>query len=93
MYGKFYEVDKSGDVNVRKNETKVKSSVNSKFYKLEDRKYLIIDRTIEAVNSSLVTSNYLMVNLDKSGISVNELELSFNLVILLTSRKMQSRLQ
>ena len=67
LYGKFYEVDKSGDVNVRKDETKVKSSVNSKFYKLEDRKYLIIDRTIEAVNSSLVTSNYLMVNLDKSG--------------------------
>lgn len=52
---------------VKKNETKVKSSVISKFYKLEDRKYLIVDRTIEAVNSSLVTSNYLIVNLDKSG--------------------------
>ena len=67
LYGKFYEVDKSGDVKVIKDENKVKSSVNSRFYKLEDRKYLIIDRTIEAVNSSLVTSNYLMVNLDKSG--------------------------
>lgn len=67
LYGKFYDVQKSGDVKVIKDENKVKSSVNSKFYKLADRKYLIIDRTIEAVNSSLVTSNYLMVNLDKSG--------------------------
>ena len=67
LYGKFYEVNKNGKVSVKKNETKVKSSVISKFYKLEDRKYLIVDRTIEAVNSSLVTSNYLIVNLDKSG--------------------------
>lgn len=67
LYGKFYEVNKNGKVSVKKNETKVKNSVISKFYKLEDRKYLIVDRTIEAVNSSLVTSNYLIVNLDKSG--------------------------
>lgn len=67
LYGKYYEVLSNGDVKVRKNQTKVKSSVNSKFYKLADRSYLILDRTIEAVDSSLVTSNYLMVDLDKSG--------------------------
>lgn len=67
LYGKFYEVQKTGDVTVVKDETKLESSVNSKFYKLEDRKYLIVDRTIEADTSSMVTSNYLMVNLDKSG--------------------------
>lgn len=67
LYGKIYEVEKSGDVKVIKNENKIESSVKSRFYKLADRKYLIIDRTIEAVNTSLVTSNYLMINLDKSG--------------------------
>ena len=67
LYGKYYEVSSNGDVNTIKGENKIKSSVNSKFYKLSDRKYLIIDRTIESKNSSFVTSNYLIVNLDKLG--------------------------
>ena len=67
LYGKFYNVQKNGDVKVIKDENKIKSSVASSFYKLADREYLIIDRTIEAVNSDLITSNYLIVNLDKSG--------------------------
>ena len=67
LYGKFYEVTKEGKVEVIKNENIIKSSVNSKFYKLDDRKYLIIDRTIESEDSSFVTSNYLIVNLDKLG--------------------------
>ena len=67
LYGKFYEVKNTGKVKVIKDENILKSSVNSKFYKLADRKYLIVDRTIESTNSSIVTSNYLIVNLDKSG--------------------------
>ena len=67
LYGKFYEVKNNGKVKVIKDENKLKSSVNSKFYKLADRKYLIVDRTIESTNSSLVTTNYLIVDLDKSG--------------------------
>lgn len=67
LYGKYYEVNKDGKVEVIKGENNIKSSVNSKFYKLEDRKYLIIDRTIESKDSSFVTSNYLLVNLDKLG--------------------------
>ena len=51
LYGKFYNVQKNGDVKVIKDENKIKSSVASSFYKLADREYLIIDRTIEAVNS------------------------------------------
>ena len=51
LYGKFYEVNKDGKVNNLKDENIIKSSVKSKFYKLADRKYLIIDRTIEATNS------------------------------------------
>lgn len=67
LYGKFYEVLKTGDVEVMDDENKITSSVKSRFFKLADRKYLIIDRTIQSTNTSLVTSNYLMVNLDKSG--------------------------
>ena len=67
LYGKYYEVTKEGEVEVIKGENLIKSSVNSKFYKLADRKYLIIDRTIESKDSSFVTSNYLIINLDKLG--------------------------
>ena len=67
LYGKFYQVNKTGKVEVIKGENKIKSSVNSKFYKLADRMYLIIDRTIQSGDSSFVTSNYLIVHLDKLG--------------------------
>ena len=67
LYGKYYEVSQNGDVDTIKGENLIKSSVNSKFYKLSDRKYLIVDRTIESKSSSFVTSNYLIVNLDKLG--------------------------
>lgn len=67
LYGKYYEVTKEGEVEIIKGENLIKSSVNSKFYKLDDRKYLIIDRTIESEDSSFVTSNYLIINLDKLG--------------------------
>ncbi len=67
LYGKFYQVNKTGKVDTIKGENKIKSSVNSRFYKLADRVYLIIDRTIESKDSSFVTSNYLLVHLDKLG--------------------------
>lgn len=67
LYGKYYEVLKNGEVEVIEGENIIKSSVNSKFYKLADRKYLIIDRVIESSDSSFVTSNYLMIHLDKLG--------------------------
>ena len=67
LYGKYYEVKRNGDVKTIKGDNVVKSSESSKFYKLADRKYLIIDKTIASKNSSFVTSNYLIINLDKLG--------------------------
>ncbi len=67
LYGKYYEVLNTGDVNILKDENIIESSVKSHFYKLADRKYLIVDRVIESSDGLLVTSNYLLVNLDKSG--------------------------
>lgn len=67
LYGKFYEVLVSGEVDVIDGDNKIKSSVNSKFYKLADRKYLIIDRVIEDKESNFATSNYLLIKMDKMG--------------------------
>lgn len=67
LYGKYYHVKNDGKVDVIKGENKIKSSVKSNFYKLDDREYLIIDRTIQSADSSFVTGNYLIVNLDKLG--------------------------
>lgn len=67
LYGKYYHVKSDGKVDVIKGENKIKSSVKSNFYKLDDREYLIIDRTIQSADSSFVTGNYLIVNLDKLG--------------------------
>jgi hypothetical protein len=67
LYGTYYEVLNTGDVDILKDENVIKSTVMSHFYKLDDRKYLIIDKTIESDDGLLVTSNYLIVNIDKSG--------------------------
>ncbi len=67
LYGTYYEVLSTGDVDILQDETVIESSVKSHFYKLADRKYLIVDRTIESEDGLLVTSNYLLVDLDKSG--------------------------
>ena len=67
LYGKYYEVLNTGDVKILKDENVIESSVKSHFYKLADRKYLIVDRVIESSDGLLVTSNYLLVSLDKSG--------------------------
>ena len=48
LYGKFYEVPKTGEVEVIKGQNNIKSSVNSRIFKLAERKYLIIDRTIQS---------------------------------------------
>ena len=67
LYGKYYEVLNTGDVEILEDENIIASSVKSHFYKLDDRKYLILDRTIESDDGLFVTSNYLLIDIDKSG--------------------------
>ena len=67
LYGTYYEVLNTGDVEILEDENIIASSVKSHFYKLDDRKYLIIDRMIESDDGLLVTSNYLLIDIDKSG--------------------------
>lgn len=68
LYGKYYEVTSGGEDNVivYEDETVVKTT-ESKFLKIADRKYLIIDPVIKTENGSLNTKNYLIVELDKMG--------------------------
>ena len=67
LYGTFYEVTSDSEINVIEDENVIQSSVRSRFFKIADRKYLIVDRTIESSDAKFVTSNYLLVYLDKLG--------------------------
>lgn len=71
LYGTYYEVTSLGEdkVIVHNDETIVKT-VDSKFYKIADRKYLLIDPSIKTEDEQLATSNYLIVELDTLGNAV-----------------------
>ena len=90
LYGKFYEVTSSGEDNVivYEDETVVRTT-QSKFFKIADRKYLLIDPSIKTDNGSLNTKNYLIVELDKTGNAVllnNEVNLkTFEPTTIITS--------
>lgn len=65
LYGTFYEVKNKGEVVKTNNNTLIESSAISKFYKISDRKYLLIDSII--TSKGLTTSQYLIVDIEKSG--------------------------
>ena len=68
LYGKYYEVTSEGEDKVIVHEDETLVNINeSKFYKIADRKYLIVDKVIRTTNGELNTTNYLIVELDKSG--------------------------
>lgn len=67
LYGRFYEIKDDATVEIKDNETKLESSVISRFYKISDRKYLLISSSIYTDNKELDTNNYLIVELDKLG--------------------------
>ena len=89
LYGKFYEIDKSGKIIENDDETVLNNTNNAKFYKLDDRKYLLIDKQIVSDDRSIEASNYMLVELDKMGnakLSNNKLNLkTINPTILVTS--------
>ena len=67
MYGKYYEIGVGDNIDIVDGETVIKSSALTKFYKLADRKYLIIDKDIKTADGLLSTTDFLMVDLDKIG--------------------------
>lgn len=67
LYGKYYEITSGDEINITSGETEIKSTALTKFYKLEDRKYLLVDKEISSIDGLLTTSDFLMVDLDKVG--------------------------
>lgn len=67
LFGTFYEVKKGGDISKVLEHNFINSTMQNRFYKINDRKYLIIGKNIKNNTGSLSTENYLIVILDKSG--------------------------
>lgn len=67
LYGTFYEVALNGEVTKKTKNTEITDMLESKLYKIEDRKYLLVANQIITENSSLSAENYLIVVIDKSG--------------------------
>lgn len=67
LFGEFYQVLKGGNISKISGYNTINSSSEDKFYKIDDRKYLIIARNIENDTGSLSTGNYLMIIVDKLG--------------------------
>lgn len=88
LYGTFFEVALDGEVTKTNKNTKISSMLDSKLYKIEDRKYLIVSREISNESGSLTAENYLMVVIDKSGNTLllnNEIDIkTINAIILET---------
>lgn len=67
LYGTFYEINSDGKVISLNDETELVNTTDSKFYKIDDREYLLVDSKIYSNDSSIEASNYLLVELDKAG--------------------------
>ena len=67
LYGRYYEISSGDEIKVTSDETVIKNSALTKFYKLADRKYLVIDKEIKSSDGLLSTTDFLMIDLDKVG--------------------------
>lgn len=67
LYGNFYQVLKGGDIKKLIGYNKISNSLENRFYKLDDRKYLIIGDEIHNDLGSLSMDNYIIIVIDKSG--------------------------
>ena len=67
LYGTFYEIASDGKIIENKNETVLANTTDTKFYKLDDREYLLVDNKIYSDDNSIEANNYLLVELDKVG--------------------------
>ena len=67
LYGSAYQVLSNGNVEFVSEVTEIPKNSPTKFYKLGDRKYLIVDSSLKTVDGSIKTSGYLIIELDKQG--------------------------
>ena len=67
LSGKFFEVRNKDDIVITKDETKIDNISTPRFYKIEDRKYLLVSGSIISSDSQISANDFLLVELDKSG--------------------------
>lgn len=67
IYGVAYLVNEDGSVSKSTKMEEITRLKAPKFYKLGDRKYLFIDKDLDSNDSSISTTNYLIIELDKQG--------------------------
>lgn len=67
LYGNFYEINSDGKIIELKDENLLPNTTNCKFYKLDDREYLLVDSKISSSDRSIDANSYLLVELDKAG--------------------------
>ena len=67
LYGTFYEINSDGKIIENRNETVLDNTTDDRFYKIDDREYLLIDSKIYSDDKSIEANNYLLVELDKVG--------------------------
>ena len=68
LYGKAYQVMTNGNVVQFVKNNKVAKSNPTKIFKLDDRKYLMVDANIVSKNDTVVnTKGYLYIEIDKNG--------------------------
>ena len=68
LYGDAYQILNTGSVTHLTNENKISKSSPTKMFKLDDRKYLMVDSSIVSKDDTVVnTKGYLYVEIDKNG--------------------------
>lgn len=67
LYGKFYEINSDGKIIENRDETILSNTTDCKFYKIDDREYLLVDRIINSDDKTIEGSNYILVELDRAG--------------------------
>jgi len=67
LYGKIYKVFMDGKVDKLSDESEIANLIEDGFYKLADRKYLVVGNSIKNQTGTVNTKNYLIIILDKSG--------------------------
>lgn len=67
LYGKMYQVFADASVQTLSGQSEFVNFSEDRFYKLADRKYLILSDSISNEQNTIATKRYLLVVLDKAG--------------------------
>ena len=67
LYGTFYEIKNNGEVVRLIKENEVNMLEGSRLFKIDDRKYLLVDKKITSSDASINTKDYLIIEIDRNG--------------------------